>query len=79
MHLGDISRTHQTEGVEMTVHTTFAGLGREVIGEFLIAARMCVDYKKLDGGILGYPATFSCSPSSMRLVTNEMWDRGIRG
>jgi hypothetical protein len=41
----------------MAVHTTLAGLGREVIGDFLIAAEMCVEHKKPDGSILGYPAT----------------------
>ena len=40
----------------MAKHSTIKGLGCEVIEDFLTAAGTCVETRKADGGILGYPA-----------------------
>jgi hypothetical protein len=41
----------------MAAHNTIKDLGCEVIEDFLMAARTCVETRKPDGSILGYPAT----------------------
>jgi hypothetical protein len=41
----------------MAEHKTIKDLGCEVIEDFLMAAGTCVETRKPDGGILGYPAT----------------------
>ncbi|HKM72832.1 MAG TPA: hypothetical protein VJX94_22670 [Stellaceae bacterium] len=40
----------------MAQQQTIKGLGTEIVEEFLTAARLCVETRKGDGGILGYPA-----------------------
>ena len=41
----------------MAEHRTIKDLGCEVMEDFLMAAGICVETRKTDGGILGYPAT----------------------
>jgi hypothetical protein len=41
----------------MAIHTDPSTLAEEAIDEYLAAAKACVDSRKPDGGILGYPAT----------------------
>jgi hypothetical protein len=40
----------------MAQQQTIKGLGTEIVEEFLTAAKLCVETRKADGGILGYPA-----------------------
>jgi len=40
----------------MAQQQTIKGLGTEIVEEFLTAARLCVETRKGDGGILGYSA-----------------------
>lgn len=40
----------------MAQHQTIKDLGAEILEDFLIAVRTCVEATKGDGGILGYPA-----------------------
>ena len=40
----------------MAIHTEAATLSIEVIGEYLIASELCLDFRKENGGCLGYPA-----------------------
>jgi len=40
----------------MAVHPNPWSLAAETIEEYLLAARHCLSYKKLDGGCLGYPS-----------------------
>jgi hypothetical protein len=39
----------------MAEHSTIRSLGCEVIEDFLMAAGVCIETRKADGGILGYP------------------------
>ena len=41
----------------MAIHTEPAGLSVEVIDEYLKASELCLNFRKSDGGCLGYPAT----------------------
>ena len=40
----------------MAIHDNLKNLSVEVIDEYLIAAKACLDARKADGGVLGYPA-----------------------
>jgi hypothetical protein len=40
----------------MSVQPNPWSLAEEAIGEYLLASRICVEHRKQDGGILGYPA-----------------------
>jgi len=41
----------------MAIHSHPSTLAEEAIDEYLAAAKACIDSRKPDGGILGYPAT----------------------
>lgn len=41
----------------MTLHKSMASMASEVIGEYIRASQFCLEFRKLDGGCLGYPAT----------------------
>jgi hypothetical protein len=42
---------------EMAIHQQPAGLSIEAIDEYIRASAWCLDFRKPDGGCLGYPAT----------------------
>jgi hypothetical protein len=44
-------------GASMAIHPNTNSLTVEVIEEYLDVAKMCIDARKPDGGIYGYPAT----------------------
>ena len=41
----------------MSIHETPTGVCIEAIGEYLQASELCLNFRKDDGGCLGYPAT----------------------
>lgn len=41
----------------MAIHQEAAGLSIEAIDEYVRASELCLDFRKADGGCLGYPAT----------------------
>lgn len=41
----------------MSIHGELSALSAEAIEEYLKASELCLEYKKADGGCLGYPAT----------------------
>jgi hypothetical protein len=41
----------------MAIHQKPAGLSVEAIDEYVRASQLCLDFRKRDGGCLGYPAT----------------------
>jgi len=40
----------------MAIHDSLSKLACEAIDEFLVTSRMCLDFRKSDGGCLGYPS-----------------------
>ncbi|SPF46382.1 hypothetical protein SBA4_3510003 [Candidatus Sulfopaludibacter sp. SbA4] len=41
----------------MAIHQKLGGLSVEAIDEYVKASELCLDFRKVDGGCLGYPAT----------------------
>jgi hypothetical protein len=41
----------------MTLHKSMSSMAAEVIEEYLRTAQFCLEFRKQDGGCLGYPAT----------------------
>lgn len=41
----------------MAIHQEHAGLSVEAIDEYVAASELCLNFRKSDGGCLGYPAT----------------------
>jgi hypothetical protein len=41
----------------MALHNNMASMASEAIEEYLRAAQFCLEFRKADNGILGYPAT----------------------
>jgi hypothetical protein len=42
---------------EMAIHQELASLSSEAIDEYIRASELCLGFRKVDGGCLGYPAT----------------------